>query len=89
MFHVYGSPNIAFHQLINLSSVTLTKITKIANGIIPVKIMFNGKVKDINKKKLKKNSITIKIGTTIAQKIPWKPSGKLSKPTLGSFNINL
>ena len=89
MFHVYGFPNIVFHQLINLSSITLIKITKITNGIIPVKMMFNGKVKDINKKRLKKNSIARKTGMTIAQKIPWKTSGKYSKLILGNFNMSL
>ena len=71
MFH--SKPDwatVAFHRLISLSRVTLTKIMKTIAGVMPANKILIGKGKLTSKMKVRKNSRSKNIGTIIAQKIP-------------------
>jgi len=71
MFHSKrDSPKFAFHQFMNLLSVTFTNKTSVAKGIIETRTTLTGKGKDRIRKKLRKNSIVRKAGTMMAQKSP-------------------
>jgi len=70
--HLKGSPNVAFHQLISLVSIILTKIKKTTAGMTLNEMKFMGKGKKTSKNILKKISAVKKMGMIIAQKIPEK-----------------
>jgi hypothetical protein len=54
----------------NLSRVILTNTRKVTMGMINIRARFIGNGESINKKKLRKDSKTKKIGIKMPQKIP-------------------
>ena len=76
-----------FHQFMNLSRLILMNTIRIATGIMDVKTMFIGNGKYKSKKRFKKNSKTINIGTITAQKIPEEALSIKLAP--GTFKIDL
>jgi hypothetical protein len=76
-----------FHQLMNLSRLTLRNTSRITTGMISAKAMFIGKGKNTSKEMFRKNSSMRKIGTIMPQNIPEEALSTKSAP--GIFRISL